>query len=156
MKTMLCCNYIVGVLGALIGAAIMKASSAFPMAFTQNGPGPGFWPFSLGAVLTLAAIILLGYTLANKNELSATDVSLTTSANKRVYMLMGMIVVFCGLISLVGFYAAGVILIPCIMRLMGYENKKGIALTAVGTMLFIFVVFGLVLGTKLPLPFFLG
>ena len=155
MKTMLFCNYIVGILGALIGAAIMKAASAFPMAFTQNGPGPGFWPFSLGAALTLAAVILLGYNLTNKETLQKEEVSLTTAANKRVYILMAMVVVFCGLISLVGFYAAGVVLIPCIMKLMGYTNKKGIALTAVGTMLFIFLVFGLVLGTKLPLPFFL-
>jgi len=156
MKSMLCCNYVVGVLGALVGAAIMKAASAFPMAFTQNGPGPGFWPFSLGAALWFAAALLLVYSVTHRQELEEQEVSLTTAANKRVYMLMGLVVVFCVLINLLGFYAAGLFLIPAIMLLMEYKNKKIIALTAAGTMLFIFVVFALVLGTKLPQSIFLG
>lgn len=156
MKSMLHCNYLVGVLGALLGAMIMRAASAFPMAFTQNGPGSGFWPFSLGAALWFAAALLLVYSVTHKTELKEQEVSLTTAANKRVYILMAMVVVFCVLINLLGFYAAGLLLIPAIMLLMDYKNKIGLALTAVGTMLFIFVVFALILGTKLPESIFLG
>ena len=50
MNNMAVCNYIVGVLGAVIGGLIMQAAAAFPLEFTENGPGPGFWPFTLGAV----------------------------------------------------------------------------------------------------------
>ncbi len=45
MNNMAVCNYIVGVLGAVIGGLIMQAAAAFPLEFTENGPGPGFWPF---------------------------------------------------------------------------------------------------------------
>ena len=40
MNNMAVCNYIVGVLGAVIGGLIMQAASTFPLAFTENGPGP--------------------------------------------------------------------------------------------------------------------
>ncbi len=133
----------------------MQASTAFPMAFTQNGPGPGFWPFSLGAGIFLAALILLVYNAVNRVEFTSQSVSLTTPPNKRVYLLMGVILVFCGLISLLGFYGAGLVLIPAIMLLMDFHDKKVIAMTTFGTLGFIYLVFGFVLGTKLPESIFL-
>lgn len=155
MKSMLTCNYVVGLLGIVIGALIMQASSAFPMAFTQNGPGPGFWPFSLGAAMFVAAALVIVNNVLNKDAMAKEEIVLTTPANKRVYMLMGVLVIFCGLIDLLGFYGAGLVLIPAIMMIMDFHDKKIIAMSTVGTLLFIYVVFGMVLGTKLPLPIFL-
>lgn len=155
MNNMAVCNYIVGVLGAIIGALIMQAAAAFPLEFTENGPGPGFWPFSLGAVLCAVAIFLLLYTFCNKTDLASEHVALTTTGNKRVYMMMGIVVLFCVLISLLGFYLAAAVLIPLVMRLMDYRNHKVIALTTVLTIVFIYVVFGMLLHTQLPQPIFL-
>ena len=155
MNNMAVCNYIVGVLGAVIGGLIMQAAAAFPLQFTENGPGPGFWPFSLGAVLCAVAVFLLLYTFANKTDLAGEQVALTTTGNKRVYMMMGLVVLFCVLLNLLGFYLAAVVLIPLIMRLMDYRNTKVIALTTVLTLVFIFLVFGLLLHTQLPQPIFL-
>ena len=96
MKNMANCNFLVSILGALIGVAIMNAASEFPLEFTENGPGPGFWPFALGATLTIAAIVLLAYTITNRKALSEQLVALTLPANKRVYVMMGIVVVYCG------------------------------------------------------------
>lgn len=155
MNNMAVCNYIVGVLGAVIGGLIMQAAAAFPLQFTENGPGPGFWPFSLGAVLCAVAVFLLLYTFWNKLELAEERVALTTTGNKRVYMMMGLVLLFCVLLNLLGFYLAAAVLIPLIMLLMDYRNKRVIALTTVLTLLFIFLVFGLLLHTQLPQPLFL-
>lgn len=155
MKSMLMCNYIVGALGVLVGSLIMQAASAFPMNFTENGPGPGFWPFSLGAGILVSAALVLFYNYLNRQEMEQQEVSLTAAANKRVYVLMAMLVVFCGLIELLGFYGAGLVLIPCIMLLMDFHDKKVIALSTVGTLLFIYFVFGFILGTKMPESIFL-
>ena len=38
MNNMAVCNYIVGVLGAVIGGLIMQAAAAFPLEFTENAP----------------------------------------------------------------------------------------------------------------------
>lgn len=155
MKSMLMCNYVVGALGVLVGGLIMQASSTFPMAFTENGPGPGFWPFSLGTGMLIAAVLVLVYNFMNKAEMAKQEVSLSTPANKRVYMLMALLVVFCGLIELLGFYGAGLVLIPSIMLLMDFHDKKIIAMSTIGTLAFIYVIFSLVLGTQMPQSMFL-
>lgn len=154
MNNMAVCNYIVGVLGAVIGGLIMQAASAFPLAFTENGPGPGFWPFSLGAVLCSVAVFLLLYTFWNRTELAGERVALTSVGNKRVYLMMGLVVLFCVLINLLGFYPASALLIIAIMRLMDYRNIKVIALTTVLTLVFIYLVFGMLLHTTMPQSIF--
>ncbi len=156
MNNMTICNYIVGLLGAIIGGMIMRASAAFSLEFTDNGPGPGFWPFSLGCAMAVAAVVLLLYTFSNRADLSGQKVTLTTAANKRVYMMMGLVVLFCVLINLLGFYPAAAVLIIAVMRLLDYKAVKGIVLTTVLTLAFIYLVFGLLLHTQMPQSIFLS
>lgn len=155
MKNMANCNFVVSILGMMIGAAIMNAASEFPLEFTENGPGAGFWPFALGTALTIAAVVLLIYTISNKKELSKELVALTLPANMRVYMMMAIIVVYVGLINVLGFYPASVLLIPATMKLMDFHNKKVIAMTTVGTIAFIYLVFSVLLHTQMPQSMFL-
>ena len=156
MNNMTICNYIVGVVGIVLGALIMSAAAAFPMQFTENGPGPGFWPFSLGCALAVAAVVLLAFTFTKRADLSGQKVNLNTPANKRVYIMMGLVVAFCVLINLLGFYPAAAVLIVATMKLMDYHNKKGILLTTVLTLAFIYLVFGVLLHTKMPQSIFLS
>ena len=155
MKNMANCNFVVSILGMMIGAAIMNAASEFPLEFTENGPGAGFWPFALGSALTIAAVVLLIYTISNKKELSKELVALTLPANMRVYMMMAIIVVYVGLINVLGFYPASALLIPATMKLMDFHNKKVIAMTTVGTIAFIYLVFSVLLHTQMPQSMFL-
>ena len=156
MNNMTICNYIVSVVGLALGALIMNAAAAFPMQFTENGPGPGFWPFSLGCALAVAAVVLLAFTFTKRADLSGQRVSLNTPANKRVYIMMGLVVVFCVLINLLGFYPAAAALIVATMKLMDYHNKKGILLTTALTLAFIYLVFGVLLHTQMPQSIFLS
>ena len=156
MNNMTICNYIVGVVGMVLGGLIMSASAAFPMQFTENGPGPGFWPFSLGCALAVAALVLLVFTFMKRADLAQQKVNLTTAANKRVYIMMGLVVLFCVFINLLGFYPAAALLIIATMKLMDYHNKKGILMTMVLTLAFIYLVFGVLLHTKMPQSIFLS
>ncbi len=155
MKNMANCNFVVSILGMMIGAAIMNAASEFPLEFTENGPGAGFWPFALGTALTIAAVVLLIYTISNKKELSKELVALTLPANMRVYMMMAIIVVYVGFINVLGFYPASALLIPATMKMMDFHNKKVIAMTTVGTIAFIYLVFSVLLHTQMPQSMFL-
>lgn len=155
MINMAVCNYVISLMGIIISMLIMYSASEFPLAFTVNGPGPGFWPFSLGCALFIAAVVLFLYTLFNKLDLSQTKVALVNPANKRVYLMMGIIVLYCVLINLLGFYLASVFLIPVVMKQMDCHNKKIIALTTVGTIVFIYLVFGEILNTNMPESIFL-
>lgn len=154
MNNMAVCNYIVGFLGTLIGVLIMHAASAFPLEFTENGPGAGFWPFALGCILMLVSVLLLLYTFSKKSDLGCQRVNLTTPANKRVYIMMGMVVIFCIMINLLGFYLAAAIMIASIMHLMDYHNKKATVITAILTLLFIYLIFGQILHTQMPQSIF--
>ncbi|MBQ8417262.1 MAG: tripartite tricarboxylate transporter TctB family protein [Phascolarctobacterium sp.] len=155
MKNMAICNFIVSILGMMIGAAIMMAASEFPLEFTENGPGSGFWPFALGTALALVAVMLLVYSISNKKELSEQLVALTLPANKRVYVMMVIITIYCALISVLGFYPASALLIPATMKLMDFHDKKIIAMTTVGTIAFIYVIFTVLLHTRMPQSMFL-
>ena len=156
MNNMTICNYIVGIVGMVLGGLIMSAAAAFPLQFTENGPGPGFWPFSLGCALAVAALVLLVFTFTKRADLAQQKVNLTPAANKRVYIMMGLVVLFCVFINLLGFYPAAALLIIATMKLMDYHNKKGILLTTVLTLAFIYLVFGVLLHTKMPQSLFLS
>ena len=156
MNNMTICNYIVGIVGMVLGGLIMSAAAAFPLQFTENGPGPGFWPFSLGCALAVAALVLLVFTFTKRADLAQQKVNLTTAANKRVYIMMGLVVLFCVFINLLGFYPAAALLIIATMKLMDYHNKKEILLTTVLTLAFIYLVFGVLLHTKMPQSIFLS
>ena len=155
MVSMKLCNFVVFVIGMVIGGGIMGASTGFPMEITEQGPGPGFWPFLLGLALTVAAIVLAVYTLCHRHELTEEKVILGTAANRQVYVVMALIVLFCGLIHLIGFYVAAMVLIPCIMYRLECRDKKLMLFTAVGVTLFIYLVFGQLLHTSLPSSVFL-
>ena len=155
MVSMKLCNFVVFLMGVVIGGAIMGASAGFPMEITEQGPGPGFWPFLLGVALTVAALVLAVYTLCHRQELTVEKVILGTAANRQVYVMMALLVLFCGLIHLIGFYAAAVVLIPCIMHRLECRDKKLMLFTAVGVTLFIYLVFGQLLHTSLPSSVFL-
>ena len=156
MNNMTICNYIVGIVGMVLGGLIMSAAAALPLQFTENGPGPGFWPFSLGCALAVAALVLLVFTFTKRADLAQQKVNLTTAANKRVYIMMGLVVLFCVFINLLGFYPAAALLIIATMKLMDYHNKKGILLTTALTLAFIYLVFGVLLHTKMPQSLFLS
>ena len=104
----------------------------------------------------MAALVLLVFTFIKRADLAQQRVNLTTAANKRVYIMMGLVVIFCVLINLLGFYPAAAALIVATMKLMDYHNKKGILLTTVLTLAFIYLVFGVLLHTQMPQSIFLS
>ena len=83
MVSMKLCNFVVFVMGLAVGGAIMGASAGFPMEITDQGPGPGFWPFLLGLALTVAALVLAVYTFCHRQELTEEKVNLGTAANRQ-------------------------------------------------------------------------
>ena len=91
----------------------------------------------------------------NKEKLEAKTFTITTPANIRVYILFGIIILFCLILYFLGFYVGALLFIPAVMYLLEVRSVKKIALTTVITLAAIYVLFGMLLNITLPAPIFM-
>lgn len=156
MVSMKKCNYVISAVTGALGVIILILSAGLGVGFkTDGGISTGTWPAIMGGIMTGAAVILLIMTLSNRKKYEEMEVALKLPANKRVYAVMGIMVLYCVLLNILGLYISGALLIPVLMWILGERNKKKMAAVTVVTLISIFIIFNLILGTKLPEPFFM-
>ena len=156
MVNMKKCNYVISAVAAVLGAAIWALSAGLGIGFKEEGGiSAGTWPAITGGIMVGAALILLVMTLVNRKKYEEMEVMLGLPANRRVYLVMGIMVVYCLLLNVLGLYISGLILIPVLMWVLGERNKKKTVIVTVAALAAIYVIFSLILGTKLPKPFFM-
>ena len=156
MVNMKKCNYVISAVAAVLGAAIWALSAGLGIGFKEEGGiSAGTWPAITGGIMFGAALILLVMTLVNRKKYEEMEVMLGLPANRRVYLVMGIMVVYCLLLNVLGLYISGLILIPVLMWVLGERNKKKTVIVTVAALAAIYVIFSLILGTKLPKPFFM-
>jgi len=73
-----------------------------------------------------------------------------TAAPFRFWSLLVLMFVYSMLLEHLGFYLTSVLFLPVTMFMLGARNAFLIALTSGGVLLFIFLVFGKILGVPLP------
>ena len=88
-------NYIVAVIIALLGGAVIAINAQYPIEFGAGDPGAGFWPTMLGGLLIVLAVVLAVMTTKNKDKESSKTFSISLPANFLVYQFMGLTVLFC-------------------------------------------------------------
>ena len=156
MVSMKKCNYVISAVTGVLGIVILILSARLGTGFKADGGiSTGPWPAIMGGIMTVAAAVLLIMTLVNGKKYEEMEVALKLPANKRVYAVMGIMVIYCVLLRVLGLYLSGLILVPALMWMLGERNKKKMAIVTAVTLAGIFVIFQLVLGTKLPEPFFM-
>ena len=156
MVNMKKCNYVISAVAAVLGVAIWALSAGLGIGFKEEGGiSAGSWPAITGGIMVGAALILLVMTLVNRKKYEEMEVVLGLPANRRVYLVMGIMVVYCLLLNVLGLYISGLILIPALMWVLGERNKKKTAIVTIVALAAIYVIFSLILGTKLPEPFFM-
>ena len=156
MVNMKKCNYVISAVAAVLGVAIWALSAGLGIGFKEEGGiSAGTWPAITGGIMVGAALILLVMTLGTRKKYEEMEVVLGLPANRRVYLVMGIMVVYCLLLNVLGLYISGLILIPALMWVLGERNKKKTAIVTIVALAAIYVIFSLILGTKLPEPFFM-
>lgn len=148
-------NYIISVIMLLVGAGIVALSSSLKIKLGEGDPGAGFWPMMLGVLIIVFSVLLLISTIKNKAKLEVKTFTIATPANMRVYILFGIIIAFCLILYLLGFYVASLLFTPAVMYLMEVRNIKKIVLTTVLTLAAIYIIFGMLLNISLPMPIFM-
>ena len=148
-------NYIISVIMLLIGVGIVALASSLKIKLGEGDPGAGFRPMMLGVLIIVFSVCLLFSTIKNKEKLEAKTFTITTPANIRVYILFGIIILFCLILYFLGFYVGALLFIPAVMYLLEVRSVKKIALTTVITLAAIYVLFGMLLNITLPAPIFM-
>ncbi len=147
-------NSIVAVFFTAIGVVMIALSRQFPIDFGAGDPGSGFWPVALGTIMIALSVLLVIQSLLSPTVKSKM-VNLASEPHFKVYMVMGLSVLFCVLVYLAGFLAAALIFIYLVTGVLGDAGHKERILTALIIVAALYIIFTLVLKTSLPLPIFL-
>ena len=145
-------NVITGVVFlALSIFAYMQAQKMVGKIMT-DALGPGFWPKVLGLVMGVLSLALIVEGLFGKQaEGEKVPIAFGTEGFHRVLKLFAVLIVFGAILYFLGIYVGILFMMPLCMWLHGERNKKILVGLAVGSCLFIYLVFGLALRVTLPM-----
>ena len=116
-------NYIVAVIIALLGGAVIAINAQYPIEFGAGDPGAGFWPTMLGGLLIVLAVVLAVMTTKNKDKESSKTFSISLPANFLVYQFMGLTVLFCVVMYFLGLIVAALLFIPVAAYMLGARGQ---------------------------------
>lgn len=145
-------NVITGVVFlALSIFAYMQAQKMVGKIMT-DALGSGFWPKVLGLVMGVLSLALIVEGLFGKQaEGEKAPIAFGTEGFHRVLKLFAVLIVFGAILYFLGIYVGILFMMPLCMWLHGERNKKILVGLAVGSCLFIYLVFGLALRVPLPM-----
>ena len=145
-------NVITGVVFlALSIFAYMQAQKMVGKIMT-DALGPGFWPKVLGLMMGVLSLALIVEGLFGKQaEGEKVPIAFGTEGFHRVLKLFAVLIVFGAILYFLGIYVGILFMMPLCMWLHGERNKKILVGLAVGSCLFIYLVFGLALRVLLPM-----
>ena len=145
-------NVITGVVFlALSILAYMQAQKMVGKIMT-DALGPGFWPKVLGLMMGVLSLALIVEGLFGKQaEGEKVPIAFGTEGFHRVLKLFAVLIVFGAILYFLGIYVGILFMMPLCMWLHGERNKKILVGLAVGSCLFIYLVFGLALRVPLPM-----
>ena len=145
-------NVITGVVFlALSFFAYMQAQKMVGKIMT-DALGPGFWPKVLGLMMGVLSLALIVEGLFGKQaEGEKVPIAFGTEGFHRVLKLFAVLIVFGAILYFLGIYVGILFMMPLCMWLHGERNKKILVGLAVGSCLFIYLVFGLALRVPLPM-----
>jgi hypothetical protein len=143
---------IVAAMFLAFGAVVVWDSRRLGSSWGSDGPQAGYFPFYIGIIICVSALITLVTALAKPRE--GRKPFVTWGQMKMVLVVMVPYTVYVLLISnpvySLGFYEASVIFIAAFMHYLGKYAWPRIALVSVGTMAVFFLMFEV--WFKVPLP----
>ena len=104
-------NLVLAAICAVLGIGVIAMASGYPKAadYGTGVPGPGLWPIVISIVLLACTAILLFRTLKMPPEKDS-KIELWTTGTRRVYLTMGILMVYLLLLPFLGFIIATFVL----------------------------------------------
>ena len=120
-----------------LGSLVMWDSSRMGAGWGNDGPQSGYFPFYIGLLMNLASLVNL--VQAIKSDKSGSFVS--TAQIKLVLAIFLPCLVYVAVMQWAGLYVASIIFIALFMRLQGNFSVLKSALTSIGVVAVLFVMF---------------
>jgi len=114
------------------------------------GPGPGFFPFWLGILGAVLAVVLLAQLRLDRVDLGNEALVCDRAGVRNAVLLVVGLIVATALLEVLGFRLSMLLLIPCLLAILGVRNRVAIAIFAVAGSFGVYHVFFDLL--KVPLP----
>jgi hypothetical protein len=123
----------------MIGLVVIVEARRLGAGWTSDGPGPGYFPFYIGAILAIGGVGILYQSLVSKS--ANTNVFIDSEQLKRVLSVLVPAAVYVGVIMAVGQYIASAIFIAIFMVWLGKYSWLKSALLGIGVNAMFFVMF---------------
>jgi len=140
-----------------LGAVVIVQARSLGAEWTSDGPGPGYFPFYIGLIMAVAALVNLARGVMIPPDKNGPFV--LTQQLKMVLTVLVPTAIYVGAISQVGIYVSSIVFIAFFMRWLGKFAWWKVAAVSVGTAVALFLVFErwfLVPLPKGPIEAFLG
>lgn len=142
-------NIIAAVLCLILSGAVIAISAGFP-AGRDGVPGPGMVPIIVSVLLAAASITLIIHSLRMAPEENH-PLAMFSDDSKRVYLCMGVLIVYVVLLGFLGFLISTVLLLFLFIRWFAKKTYLFSGVYAVVLTALIYSVFRFLL--KVPLDF---
>ncbi len=121
------------------GVVLLREAAQLPTGWTPSGPGPGFFPFWLGAGFTLSAAVVLARAWNSNHDRD--QPFLTGSAGQRILVVFLPMVAVVALLRYLGIYLGGALYLVCYTRFVGRHPWLLSLAVGVGVPAVLFFVF---------------
>ena len=131
-----------------LGAIVIFDSARLGFGWREDGPQAGYFPFYIGAIICVSALINFGLALAVAGEKNGVFVE--AGQLKLVLAVLVPSAVYVGLIGWIGIYVASALFVAFFMRWLGKYTWWKVAAVSVGNSVVFFLIFEV--WFKIPLP----
>lgn len=131
-----------------IGAIVIFDSLRLGMGWKEDGPQAGYFPFYIGAIICISALVNLAAALVA--ALKKNPAFVEVGQLKLVLSVLVPTAVYVGLIGWIGIYVASALFVALFMRWLGNYPWWKVGAVAIGNSVVFFVIFEV--WFKIPLP----
>jgi len=133
----------------VLGAIVVFDSLRLGIGWQEDGPKAGYFPFYIGAIICISALINLVAALAAAKSGGATTF-VEAGQLKLVLSVLVPTAVYVALIGWIGIYVASILFIALFMRWLGKYPWWKLAAVSIGNSVVFFLIFEV--WFKIPLP----
>lgn len=148
-------NLLTAALCIILGAVIIAVASGYPTAadYGTGVPGPGLWPIVISILMLVCSALLIFNTMRMKPE-ENTKIELKSSNQIRVYICMGILLVYVAVLETVGFIISTIVMQFIFMQWFAKKKPWITLIISVAVTMVVYAAFKYILNVPIDFGMF--